>query len=159
MQTNPYQPPSTDIDAPSAARHDMQDAGNILPALVESMRLTKPWVKFLGILGFIGSGVMLLLGLFMLIVGANSKLPSWVGIIYLPLAALYIAPSLFLYRYGAAIEVFLRQVNLENLGEALQHQKSFWRFVGILSAVMLILYGAIFVLAMLGGIGAALLRR
>src|SRR5512138_807521 len=73
------------------------------------LRRTQPWVRFLSIMGFIASGLMVLLGL---VVGAASAatgrteiLP--VMIMYPIIGVLYIFPSLYLLRYADGIKRFL----------------------------------------------------
>jgi hypothetical protein len=155
-QQNPYLPPTANVNDPAAGRSDNAE---IPPALVEAMRQTKPWVRFFGVVGFIGCGLMVLAGLFMLALGGSSKMPGWIGLVYLPFGLLYFFPSLYLYRYGVSIEAFLRRTSVETLGEALAQQKSFWRFVGILTATILIIYAAVLVIGLVAGFGALAMSR
>ncbi len=155
MQTNPYQPPSANINEPAAVSHN----DNVPASVIEAMQKTKPWVRFLGILGFIGCGFLGLLGIGILVAGGMGNLPAWVGFVYLPFGLLYLAPSLYLYRYGRAIEDFLRAASIENLGAALAQQKSFWRYVGILMASILILYAVALGFGAVAGFITAVTRR
>ena len=152
---NPYQPPTSNVDAAP----QVQPGNSQVPfAIVDTMRQTKPWATFLGVLGFIGSGLMVLAGLIIFLAGSslgNSGLPATIGLLYIPFGALYVVPSLFLYRYGATIGRFMVRGDIDTLGEALVHQKSLWRFMGILTVVILVLYGLILVGGMVfGALGA-----
>jgi hypothetical protein len=121
----------------------------ITSAMMEYLKQTKPWVRFISILGFIGTGFLLLLGLFLML-GAgvmSSRFGSAfggvpmaaIGMVYLVLGALYILPAVFLFRYAAGIQKALTVDLTSGVEEALQSQKSFWRFVGILMLILLIL--------------------
>ncbi len=61
------------------------------------------------------------------------------GCVYLVLGAFYIWPSLHLLRYGSAITRLVRDPHMERLGVALGHQRSFWKLVGIMTAVVVAL--------------------
>ena len=148
---NPYAAPISNMQAPAVAHAVVEE----FPAVVtEPLRATRPWARFLSILGFISTGLMVVAGLAMMVI-ANDKLPPWMGAVYLILAVLYVPPSLFLYRYASAIEVFLSVPSFETLGEALRQQKSFWRLIGIAMAAILLLY----VVAIAFGIVAAILMK
>ena len=120
--------------------------------MMESLRSTRPWVNFLAVLGFIGCGLMVLGGLFITMVGASTGLhrsgmgiPPYLGILYLFVGAIYFMPSYYLLKYGGAIGRFLRTGAVWDMEAALESQKSFWRFVGIFTLVMLCLYALLLV--------------
>jgi len=111
---------------------------------------TRPWVKFLAILGFVGIAFMVLASFFFMF--GMSAMPArpgtqplpaafgaLFGFFYLLFAALYFMPCLFLYRYSKAIAAIpgSGQAALE---DALKNQKSVWKFWGILMAVMVCIY-------------------
>jgi hypothetical protein len=128
-------------------------------AAVEVLRQTRPWVMFLGVMSFIGSAFMLLGGV--LVMAAGSLAPSGapfpsaaLGAAYIPLAFVYIYPGMKLWSYGAAINRLLASRTSVDLEAALAQQKSFWKFVGILTVVMLALYALLFVGIMVVGIAA-----
>jgi len=138
-------------------------AGSDVPAeLQQHLRATKPWVKFMGILALIGAGLFVLGGLFFMIGGDafDESLPAGLGVgmgfAYILAAALYIFPGLFLVRYGGAIDSMLRGGGMPALVEAMRQQKSFWRFVGITTAIVMGLYVLIFVVAIIAGISSVL---
>ncbi|HYH45230.1 MAG TPA: DUF5362 family protein [Thermoanaerobaculia bacterium] len=149
---NPYAPPGSRLDGPAVASGGSDGVSSLV---LEHLKNTKPWVRLLSVLGFIGAGLMLILGVVVIAGGTmvqsmlgDTGVPlAALGVIYLAAAFLYIAPSMYLWRYGKAIGVLLDSPRVRNLEEALGHQKSFWRFAGICAAVILVLYALIFVLA------------
>lgn len=138
-QYNPYEPPRA-ADAYSQGAEVAGDADAVPDAIVEPLRATRPWVTFLAILGFIGAGLMGIGGLFILGLGRLGNLPAGFGLVYIVLGVVYVFPSLHLLRYGSAIARLVRDPRMERLGIALGHQRSFWKLVGIMTAVILALY-------------------
>src|SRR5438445_461415 len=65
---NPYEPPLAMAEPLPAA-----SAGQLPEELIEALRQTRPWVAFLAILGFVGSGLFMLGGLALFVVGVAVK--------------------------------------------------------------------------------------
>ena len=122
-----------------------------IPEAIEALRATKPWVRFLAVLGFIGTALMILVSLVILVSqhvarGFPAGLRPLVAVGYLLIAILYVVPVVFLNRYASRIGTLLEDQTSDHLAQALEAQKSFWRYVGILALIVTILYGLIFVL-------------
>lgn len=123
-----------------------------------ALRATKPWVRFLGVLGIITlvllvAGSLVVMGFSGLLFrtlppGAKMIIP----LAYLFIALLYFPPVLFLNRYASRIGDLLKSQSPDDLVRALEAQKSFWKFVGILALIMTCIYGLLFLV----GITAAL---
>ncbi len=128
----------------------------------------RPWVRFMSVLTFIASGFMILLGLGIALIGtlagaAARETPSGLGLgliggtlvggIYLVMGALYLAPAVFLHRTAGAIKRMEAGDQTGGLEGVLKNQKSFWRFVGILTLIAI----GLMVLGLVAGIGAAVL--
>jgi len=116
----------------------------VLNYIMKSLRATKPWTRLLSILGFIGTGLTVIVGLG-IILGRNFfPMPPdapplvFLGIFYVLTSVLYLVPSIWLSRYSSAIASFLKGGDSVQLGNAIAYQKSFWKFVGILVLVSLI---------------------
>ncbi len=148
MDENHYAPPQSDIsmDEPPAGR---RSEALITPRISEALARTKPWVRFLSILGFISCGFLVLVALFVMLAGdaglfsemglAGGIAGVAIGAIYLVYALLYAVAAYFMYRYADKIRDLLSGGGTQALEEALEFQKSFWRFVGILTLVFLII--------------------
>jgi hypothetical protein len=152
---NPYAAPIVDQERLPTA--NLPGDGQVTPAVLDAMRQTRPWVLFLGILGFIGAGFMVLGGLAMLVAGSamGGAEVGAVAALYIVLAVVYIFPSLYLYRYASSIKMLLTGYGVHALEEALTHQKSFWKLVGIVTAVSMVLYFVgIIVFVIVGAAGA-----
>ena len=94
--------------------------------------------------------------------GAVSELGPAGGVVfgafYLLVGVLYFFPSLYLLRYGGAIKRMGGRANTAAIEDALQQQLTFWRFIGILMAGVLILYAAIIFIGIVAGIVVPLMR-
>ncbi|BDU74324.1 DUF4339 domain-containing protein [Mesoterricola silvestris] len=128
-------------------------------AVVEALRATRPWVRFMGVLGILGTVFLAVIALVFLGMtqGPLRGMPQGLRMVlpgfYLVMAAFQVPPVIFLNRYASRITDLLADGGPEALAEALRAQKSFWRYVGIMTLVVLCLY----ILGALVGIGAAVL--
>lgn len=155
-----FNPPAPNLYAPPQAnplyppQGEAQVSGAVSPEAIELLRKTKPWVRLLGVLGMIGIVFMVLGSLAIALMGFGpfKMLPLIARIgasaMYLVMALLYLPPVLFLNRYASRIGDLVDDGSSENLEQALRAQKSFWKYVGIFTTIML----CVSVLAMLGGL-------
>ncbi len=118
--------------------------------MLDVLRQTKPWVTFLSILAFVGTGLLALVALVMFSAGGILKnLPhqpgvppffgpgvvAVFGVLYLVMAVfIYLLPCLILFRYGTAIGRIVTGDGQTAMEEALSKQKSFWKYIGILAS-------------------------
>lgn len=87
----------------------------IPPAMIGYLKQTKPWVRFISVMGFIGTALLFLLGLFLILgAGLLSSLSrtalggaplGLIGFLYAALACLCFFPALRLFRYAGGIKV------------------------------------------------------
>ncbi len=119
---------------------------------------TRPWARFLSIMTFLMAAFMTLAGITMIVLGIGPRfVPSGPGrfgslgsvegatggLFYIVLAILYLAPGVFLSRYASAIRVLEMTRSPQALEDALRNQKSFWRYIGILTIIGLIFTAAV----------------
>ena len=134
------------------------DPGADLQAIGSQLQRTQPWVRFLSIMGFVAAGLMIVAGLVGGGVGAASGNPQMIVRLFLyPLmGVLYIYPSLCLLRYASSIRTFQNSPTGPNLEAALDAQRSFWKFVGIITIVSICASILVFVLAIALGVAAGI---
>jgi hypothetical protein len=143
QHANPYAPP-TNVDY--YGNPVVPAGGGAVPdAIVEHLRGTRPWVIFVAIVGFLFSGLIVLAGLGMMVVGVLGKASQTLvmvgmGCTYVVLGGIYVLPSVGLVRYGTTIGSLVQDPRMELLGAALDQQRWFWKVVGILTAIMVALY-------------------
>jgi hypothetical protein len=161
---NPYSPPAA--PAPyAAAPYPVAPLAQGAPAAVtevtvDLLRQTRPWVLFMSILTFLGAGLMLVLSIVMVAAGfvasGPDALPKFVGLLYLPFALLYVYPGIKLWKYGSAIGRLVASRTPAELEVALAEQKSFWKYLGVVAAVVMVLYAVGIGVAILIGVVAAM---
>ncbi len=161
---NPYQPPQQPFGGYGGPMHPGQSPGQdeygmAMPQILESLRRTQPWITMFAIMSFLGAGIMVLGGIAMMAAGSTMRGPMPVGpalgLVYLVLAAFYGVVGKFLWGYRSGIEQFTAtQGSPSMLAIALDRQASFWRFLGILTLVMIGLY-VVLIFAMVAGMAAA----
>lgn len=161
MSIDPYSAPAMHSSPVSRS----SEAG-IAQGVLRQLAGTKPWVRFISVLMFIGAGLMLLGALFMLVAGGTILKSSKMGaaemgmmvpiaIAYALFAFLYIFPALKLWKYASRIGDLLNSGAVLDLEAALNEQRSFWKFVGIMALILLILYFVIFIgMIVVGGFAA-----
>jgi len=120
------------------------------------------WSKFFAIIGLILSAIMVLGSIVLLAAGSAllSSLDSSMGMIstailmpiYMVMGFLYLYPSWQLYKFATLGRRSLDSEDSENLAISLKHLKRVYAFFGYITAFFLILYGIIFVGAIIGSI-------
>ena len=160
-------PPSADnpYTSPVAPTKDAMGSAMISGKTVEMLRQTRPWVIFMSVLLFIGSGFAILGGACVGLTGIFATagagamaggLPALLSIVYLLMGLFYFVPAYYLLRYGTQIGHFMYDRQQHQLDAALEAQKSFWKFVGIATAVVLAIYALVLIGALIfGGITGA----
>lgn len=125
------------------------------------------WAVFLGIIGFVFCGLLILGSFFVkdLLNTTSSLSPTpnplaamggAVSIVYILTAVMYFFPSFFLYQFGSKIKNGLNFDHQEKVNEALHQLKSYFKFWGIITIVIIAIYVLAFVgLVVGGGLGAA----
>lgn len=128
---------------------DVQKAGlsavKVTEQMINHMRSTKLWTKFLSIMGFIMAGFMVIMGTFIIFAGnlftkgASPSLTIFMGIFYVLCSIFYIIPSLYLFKFASALNRFLSDRKDGEMEAAISYQKSFWKFCGILCLIGMII--------------------
>lgn len=135
VSVNPYSSPVA--EGPPHPQAVLGHGEVITPRIMAAMSQTRPWVTFFSVLGFLGAGFIGLGAIGIGFVGSGALEGGLIGFIYLVVAALYGVGANLLYRYRSSIASLERGSGMEALEDALEHQKSFWRFAGLMFAVML----------------------
>lgn len=114
-------------------------------AVSEPLGRTRPWMKFIAIVGFIACGLLVLESLFMIFglsvaPTADQRLPHGAIVLIILLYLLgavftYLIPSVLLMRAAQALDGIEQKGSLETLAEASERQRRFWKYCGILMIV------------------------
>ncbi len=155
MSIDPYLTPSA-----QPGRISGYQSSAVSEAALAHLAGTKPWVRLISVVMFIGAAFILIIAIVFAVAGtaimANAKLGAYgagvtagIGIAYGIFALLYIYPALKLWKYASRIGDLLHTRDPLALEMALNEQRSFWKFVGVLVLVMLVLYAVIIVLGVM----------
>ncbi len=155
-----YAPPN------SAVSPVYHQTGQVPPGSIQALRETRPWVLLLAILGMLGTGLMLLGGLGMLLMGASASratgmpagMMAGMAILYLFIAVLYLYPIIKLFKYASAISRLNHSGAASDMEDALRQQKSFWKFVGIAAILVIVVYIIVIAVVGVGAVRAASMR-
>lgn len=125
---------------------------------------TVKWAKFLGIVGFVLSGIIVLIAFFAgsMIGNMSSMQPGFpaesagglgvmISIMYLVGAAINFALSLFMYRFATKTKQALLSTDQVTFNQGLHNLKLLYRVAGII----VIIYLAIVAIALLVGVAAS----
>jgi hypothetical protein len=159
------------MDQASLAYSYSQEA--VSAAVVDQLRRTRGWVLFFSVLLWIGAVFLVLGGILMIGMGIFAGAAGGfgkelsqefaamggmavLGAIYLVMAIFYYYPAIKLGKFAARISDLSSVPSERNLVAALNEQRAFWKYVGIMMIVFFVLYFvAIIVAIAVGVMGAA----
>jgi hypothetical protein len=151
---DPYRPPEASVDGPAAPPPSTSAIpGRVVALLAE----TRPWVKLMAILFFVGMGMagLGMIGAMAMVPapsGAGAVLPALIPMILVLL--LYIPSAVFMWRYAASIQRLEDGGGVPALEQALASQKNFWKYVGVIALVVVGIYFVVLFGGMIVGFGA-----
>jgi len=142
------------------------EAGVILNFEAQTyLREAGKWSYFLGIIGFILTGFIVLCAFFVgtifSLMGRLQQTPMPVGVggimsfIYLLFAVFYFFFSFYLYQFGYRIKKGIMFNDTAEVTNALGKLKSFFKLWGITTIVILCFYALMILIAVVVGVGAA----
>ena len=139
---------------------DTNQSAVITPAMIHSVSGLGPWTRFLAIMGFITVGFMLIVSAFLLVAGilggtvsrdlGGTVVPIMMTVMYVIMAVVYLFPALYLWQSAGAVVRLKNGAVREGMETALEKHRKFWKFIGILVIVFLVLY-PIMMFAIIGG--------
>jgi hypothetical protein len=111
---------------------------------------TAKWGKFIAIFGYIGMGLMAVIGLIMLFGrfpysnnnnSAFSGVPlGFMGFMYLVIAGVYYFPTTFLYKFATKIKNALLYTDQDDLTSSFHYLSKLFMFIGIVTIIALAIY-------------------
>ncbi len=128
---------------------------------------TAKWGKFLAIVGFVMCGFLVLIGMFfgsfmskLMSMGggmqgvdmpeATKMMGPIMAVVYVVIAALYLIPCLYLFKFATAAKSGLLSNNQEMMTDSFKNLKSLYKFWGILMIVVLAFYALAIVFVTIG---------
>ncbi|MPL56625.1 hypothetical protein SDC9_02114 [bioreactor metagenome] len=132
----------------------------------EFLKETAKWTKFLAILGFVGIGLMVLGSLVMLFAPSslmsNGDFPFggkiFMMLLYLAFAVLYYFPISYLYQFSENTKKAIENNDNNAIRDAFEFLKSHYKFMGILTIILLAFYAIIIFIGLIGAGAAAMMN-
>lgn len=132
----------------------------------EFLKETAKWTKFLAILGFVGIGFMVLGSLVMLFAPSslmsNGDFPFggkiFMMLLYLAFAVLYYFPISYLYQFSENTKKAIENNDNNAIRDAFEFLKSHYKFIGILTIILLSFYAIIIFIGLIGAGTAAMMN-
>lgn len=132
----------------------------------EFLKETAKWTKFLAILGFVGIGLMVLGSLVMLFAPSslmsNGDFPFggkiFMMLLYLAFAVLYYFPISYLYQFSENTKKAIENNDNNAIRDAFEFLKSHYKFMGILTIILLAFYAIIIFIGLIGAGAAAIMN-
>jgi hypothetical protein len=166
---NPYQSPQNPVN-PAA-----DGSARLTETMILYLKRASPWLRFMGIMGFIVCGIVVLIGLIFLfalpVMGSlwgsisefgdlsaafGTALGAVIGAVYFfAIAALSFFPALFSFNFGNKIRAYLQSGSDQDLELAFKNNKSLWKFNGILTIIGLAFIPVMVIIGIVVGIAAA----
>jgi hypothetical protein len=142
----------------------------LLPDAQEFLLETGKWSRFLGIVGYIGAGLMVLFGLFFsTFMSALSHLQTaaaprfmggFFGFFYLLIGLFYFFVSRYLHQFGTRIKDSIHASDPAEVSIAFDKLKSLFKLTGVTTIVIIALYALIIVAIIIGAaIGFSMIKH
>ncbi len=146
--------PSSHPSSPQRVTRNVSVQGGqqVSSLVIDKLAGTQGWVRFFSVLGFIVFGLMMVVAVGALFLGSTG---AFVSLVYIVMGALYFFPTLKLSQYASRIARLRVSRSEVDLSAALEAQRSFWAFVGIVTVVVLCLYLVIILVTCVGAASMA----
>lgn len=130
-------------------------------------RETSKWATFLAILGFLGSGFMVIIAFIMFAMGSiigegmgNNPMAGMFsggifGGVYILFAIINFFPALYMFKFASKAKTALNNNSTTELTESFENLKSYFKFTGIAVIVVIALYIVLIIGAVVVGASAA----
>lgn len=155
MESNPYTSPSANLFGSASGT----TTEGVPQEAITHLQRTKPWVRLIGVFLWIGVVLMLLSGVAIGVAsvlglgaaaegGAGAQQAMMMiamGVVYGVMSLLYIYPAVKIWKYGTFIGKLVQSRSSEDLVAALDQQRAFWKFVGILFLISIVIYFVVIV--------------
>lgn len=123
--------------------------------MLNSLQEVARWGNFLAIVGYVGLSLMILAALFMFAAGGFSNnlfpggnFPGFIaGFLYIVIAVLYFFPVNYLYKASDQIKKAIAHTNEAEMTAGFANLNSLFRFMGIMTIVILAIYALVIVIA------------
>lgn len=124
------------------------------------------WARFLAIVGFVVCGLITLVGIFVPSIMANLSRPYdyeggsditgglkvFMALLYIGIAVVMFFPYYFLLKFANLMKTALNTDDQLTLNSSFQNLKIMFRYVGILTIIMICIYGLAFLVVIMAAV-------
>lgn len=143
MADNPYEAPSANL---SGNETFAAQTGGVTQGVVEQLRRTKGWTRFISVLSFIFGALLLLGAIFSgsMLSSMNRSLRGLSGLlglimfVYGIIGVLMIISGAKLGGFSSSVQRLMYSAQERDMEDALDRQRSFWIFAGVIMLIGLI---------------------
>ena len=133
----------------------------------EFLKETSKWAYFLAIMGFVGIGLIVIAAIFAgtifstmgnTVPGMGAMGGSFgaiISVFYIVFAVIYFFPVYYLFKFASNAKAAFRENDSDALTASFGYLKSHYKFIGIFTVSILVLYGLLFVFGILASLVAA----
>ena len=147
-----YNPPQAQV-----ADVSQNSASGVTGRILEAMRGTRPWVLLISIVVLIVASLTILSTLGTILVGivgagalgGQGGLLIGISLIYGVMSFIYIMMGIYLLKYSSAIGRLLQSTDMQDMEDAMESQRKFWKLTGIITIIMLVLMVLFFIAALI----------
>lgn len=129
-----------------------QEFLTLTPESLDYLSIARKWALFLSIIGFIGVGVLVLMGIFIGTILNAAMLPAEIkvaasaisvvmSIFYFFIAIIYFIPNWYLFQFSRKLKEALDYEDHERLAESFGSMKNCLTAYGILTILAILFYG------------------
>jgi len=117
------------------------------------------WSYFLSIVGFVGIGLMLVVGLLFGTIMSSLEggttayqmgYTAGMGVLYVVISVIYFFPIYYLYKFSRKMKSALYSKNNDDFESAFSNLKSHYKFIAIFAIIIISLYLLMFLIAIAG---------
>ena len=169
---NPYASPQAEI----VAENKLINQNALTDLMLKHLKDASPWLRFIGILSYIGCGFLALTGIItMTAMGALTS--AWeslanldflnglfttafsisMGITYIIIAVICFFPAHFTYNFGSKLRDYFLNGRDQELEIAFKNNKSLWKFYGIVMIIYLAFIPVLIVISIVAVVASALI--
>ena len=147
----------TQPDPYTTSQANLTTGGEVSPEVIAPLAKTAGWARLISVLVLIAAGFMVLAAVGMMAFPAmlgeedadiGTAMGVGMGVMYLIMALFYLIPGVKLWGYASRIRELERSGSQHDLLAALDAQRSFWKFVGVITLI----FGVITALAIAASI-------
>lgn len=113
------------------------------------------WGVFLAVIGYIGIGLIVIVGLVMMVGFGRSNMfgmapeTTWLSVVYLIIVIIYFFPVRYLHRFCLDIKHAIEHNQQQSVDDGFRNLKSLFKFMGIFTIVMVSIYLIAFAISMM----------